>query len=438
MTARESSTGARSRVSGLFALAAGCAAAAAVGCAGGDADAGGATARESSSPMVGAVESTETVGPLGFESPEDFLTGYWSLPIPLQGAPPPEYSALEASLRPADCGSCHPTQYADWRTTVHARAYSPGLAGQLVEWEERRYETVRACLTCHAPLSEQSAMLPGRTGELVRNASYERELRDRGLVCAACHVRRWRRYGPPKRDGSPDSSPRPAAHGGVTRTPFFEDSRFCYGCHQFEGSGPNGKPLQNTFREWQNSRFAAEGVSCQGCHMPERRHLWRGIHDSDMVRSGVTIEWIEPPAEPPGQVGLRITNTGTGHHFPTYVTCEIVVRLQLLDANRVPVEGGTHERTIARRVEKRGADWIERFDTRLPPDSSLSLVVPSGEARFARASVVVRPDAHYSGEFERLLAIGRSDTSAALLRQAYGEASTSTFTIFEETVPVER
>src|SRR5439155_14402052 len=28
----------------------------------------------------------------------------------------------------------------------------------------------------------------------------------------------------------------------------------------------------------------------RSCHMPDRRHLWRGVHHPEMVRSGVTID----------------------------------------------------------------------------------------------------------------------------------------------------
>src|SRR5207249_4863664 len=81
-------------------------------------------------------------------------------------------------------------------------------------------------------------------------------------------------------------------HNGVTRTPAFLRSEFCQSCHQFtpEGFALNGKLLENTYAEWKASRFAREGVQCQDCHMPDRRHLWRGIHDPEMVRSGLTID----------------------------------------------------------------------------------------------------------------------------------------------------
>jgi hypothetical protein len=55
--------------------------------------------------------------------------------------------------------------------------------------------------------------------------------------------------------------------------------------------------------------------------MPDRRHLWRGIHDPEMVKPGVTVELsTKQTSYRPGQMlqaVLRITNSGVGHHVPT-------------------------------------------------------------------------------------------------------------------------
>jgi hypothetical protein len=223
----------------------------------------------------------------------------------------------------------------------------------------------------------------------------------------------------------------------VTRTEFFEDSRFCAGCHQFGpgGAAPNGKPLENTYTEWENSRYPAEGVVCQTCHMPDRKHLWRGIHDAEMVRSGVTIEWVTEG----GETGLRITNTGTGHRFPTYATPEVLVRVELLDGNSQPIDGATTDHSIARRIAFEGGGWIELSDTRLAPDSGVVVAVSlDPEASYARASISVRPDVFYQEVFETMLAAMLSDTSRSLLTEARRRAEASTFGIFEETVPLTR
>jgi len=391
--------------------------------------------------MAGAVASTtpSQADDRLFETLQDFADEYWVRPVPPQGEPPGSWSDLEASLRPQDCGTCHPMQYEDWQTTVHSAAYSPGLSGQLVNWEQNAFGTVQSCLVCHAPLSEQSARLPSGD-EWVPNPAYDASLRDHGIACASCHVRGNRRHGPPTLDGSVDPSPDGSPHGGVARTEFFEDSRFCAGCHQFGpgGAAPNGKPLENTFAEWESSRYADEGVSCQGCHMPDRQHLWRGIHDPRMVRSGVTVEWLGTVGDA-GEVGLRISNTGTGHRFPTYATPEVLVRIELLDEDLQPIDGTTVEHSIARRIDYQGGAWVELSDTRLAPDSSVVVsAAATPGARHARAEISVQPDAFYQGVFETLLSGMLSDTSRAVLGEAHRAAEGSPFKIFDETVPLTR
>ncbi len=237
--------------------------------------------------LAGAVVYALTGGrslPVGPASGEAaFLSSHWRLPIPPPGDPPPRFSAIERSLRPESCGACHPVQWNDWKTSLHARTMGPGVAGQLVEMRVNDPATAALCLTCHAPLAEQQPDDP----------AFDPALQRQGLVCAACHVRRHERFGPPRRDGSVDerADRTTLPHGGVTRVRAFLRSEFCSPCHQFgpEGLALNGKPLENTYEEWKASPAARQGLQCQDCHMPDRRHLWRGIHDPDMVRSGVDI-----------------------------------------------------------------------------------------------------------------------------------------------------
>ncbi len=316
---------------------------------------------------------------------------------------------------------------------MHAHAFSPGLEGQLVEMGN--YAAVRSCLACHAPLSEQSALVPGGSGGLVENPFYDAELQRRGLTCAGCHLRGWRRHGPPRRDGSVDVSPPGSPHAGAVRTPYFEDSRFCAGCHQFTHPAANGKPLQNTHVEWEASRYPEAGVGCQTCHMPDRRHLWRGIHDSAMVRDGLTIAWLRP-GRAGEDAGLRITNTGVGHRFPTYVTPRVQVRVELLDGAGERIAGAAVEDVIGRDVRSTPAGWVEDRDTRLAPDSGMTVVTPvPEEARRARGRITVFPDGFYTGLFTALLARpDRSDTSRALLTEALRRTEGSAFVIFDETI----
>ena len=368
------------------------------------------------------------------ESVAAFLARHWRAPLAPQGPAPSGFSTLEASLAPEACGACHPAQFADWRTSTHAASMGPGVAGQLVEMLEREPREALGCQRCHAPLAEQSPLQPDT---LTANPVFDPTLRTRGIPCAACHVRGHERFGPPRRDGSlVGATPRETLpHRGVTRTPAYLAAEFCRSCHQFapDGYALNGKLLEDTYNEWKASRFAAAGVQCQDCHMPDRRHLWRGIHDPDMVRGGLTIAVVEDPARAPGTVAARLVveNSGVGHRFPTYVTPLVVLRAEQVDASGRPLTGTRQEARIGREVTLDLAR--ELADTRLAPGERAELEYArrlEGEAVGVRLAVIVFPDAFYTPFFEALLRQG-AGRGEAELRRALDDSRRSAFVVFE-------
>src|SRR5262249_21312178 len=103
------------------------------------------------------------LGPLS-RGDRDFLIQHWRAPLAPPGQAPERFTAVERSLAPADCGACHPTQFADWRDSVHAKSMGPGIAGQLVEMSRGDPAFARSCLACHAPLAEQAAEIRSGAG----------------------------------------------------------------------------------------------------------------------------------------------------------------------------------------------------------------------------------------------------------------------------------
>jgi len=380
---------------------------------------------------------------VGAASVSEFVRRHWAAPLRPQGPPPKGWSALEASLQPRDCGTCHPVQYGDWRTSVHAVAMGPGVAGQLAEMAVTDPASALECPVCHAPLAEQSATLRTRKGT-IPNPAHDPGLRTQGVVCASCHVRGRQRFGPPRRDGSlASATPRARLpHRGVTRTPAFLSSEFCRDCHQFkpDGFAVNGKLLQNTYEEWKASPFAREGTQCQDCHMPDRRHLWRGIHDEAMVRSGLEIT-LEPdaPALAAGQdftLTLAVRNARVGHAFPTYVTPRVILRGELIGAGGETIAASRQETVIAREVE---LDLSREFsDTRLAPGQRARLRY-AGRAETAgvrvRLSVIVEPDAFYTRFFETLLAQG-AGRGESQIREALAASRRSPFVVFQRELAI--
>ena len=366
-----------------------------------------------------------------------FLADHWSrLPLPLQGPAPAGFTPVETALDPQTCGACHPQQYADWSTSLHARAYSPGLAGQLVEGSLADPAEVRNCLSCHAPLGEQQPY----AATLAPEPAFDADLREQGIVCAACHVRAHRRYGPPRR-----AAPPPAVavlpHGGFEARGEFQESSFCAPCHQFfDDAGVAGKPLENTWAEWAASRHAREGRTCQSCHMPDRRHLWRGIHDAETVRAAVTVELAAIEGER-GRVRaeLRITSVGVGHAFPAYTTPRVFAALWQADADGAELAGTRVETVIAREIDYASDPWAERFDTRILPGETALLPYEKPVApRAARlvARVTVDPDFHYRGVFQTLLAELETDPARAAIAEAARRVETSAYVLAEREIAI--
>ena len=369
-----------------------------------------------------------------------FLDRHWRWPIPPQGAAPARFTPVEKSLAPASCGTCHPAQLADWKTSLHARSMGPGVAGQLVGMWRDDPESARLCLSCHAPLGEQQPY----TDRAKANPVFDAELQRAGLACAVCHVRRHERFGPPRRDGSPASpAPRESLpHNGVTRVAAFRQSGFCASCHQFakDDLALNGKLLENTYEEWRRSPAARAGRQCQDCHMPDRRHLWRGIHDREMVKSAIDVSvTTEQARHRPGdelRARVAVKNVGAGHDFPSYVTPKVVVRAVLVDRTGQDVTASEQEYVIGREVALDLSREI--FDTRIPPGQRASFSYRrrlTGPGLTLRVTVTVNPDHFYAGFFKSLLAAGVG-AGASEIHQALEHSQRSPFEVFRQDLPL--
>lgn len=374
---------------------------------------------------------------------EQFLERHWRMPIAPQGIAPASFAPLERSLAPRDCGACHAVQYEDWRGSIHARSMGPGIAGQLVEMARRDPAGARACLVCHAPLAEQSPLTRTAAG-LTANPAFDPALQREGVVCATCHVRGHQRFGPPPR---PDAQGRrvPRAqlpHNGATYTGAYERAEFCAACHQFGPSGPslNGKPLENTYEEWRGSPAARRGLTCQSCHMPDRRHRWRGVHDPEMVKSGVRVTLgLDRPRYRPGQrlrATVTVASVNVGHYFPTYVTPQVVVRAVLVGTDGQPIPSTVQEGIIGRQVPLDLSREIA--DTRIPPGGRFVLRYErelDEPGLGLRVTVTVYPDHFYTGFFAALLETGPGGGEADI-REALDATRRSPFEIFARDVPL--
>lgn len=363
-------------------------------------------------------------------SAADQLPGdYWQQPLPAQGKAPSDWPALWRDLDPQACGQCHEAQYDAWKESLHAHAFSPGLIGQ---FPGLGLEEANSCLNCHAPLAEQRWTQETELLDALRLQENPPTMRrlplaHAGVSCASCHVRGWQRFGPPRKGMQTTGWIDAPAHNGFIATKDFQKSQFCAACHQFpQAMAINGKPLENTVAEWRASRFAREGTHCQDCHMPQRQHLFRGIHDADMTRKGLQFKRnnIKAGAE------LVMTSVWVGHAFPTYVTPKVTVTAEAFSENGKSLQQWQWQ--IMREVEFSGG-WRELSDTRLMPGESRRFVaspVPAG-TKIVVFRVRVAPDHFYKGVYHSLLASDLQPPAAGRIRLALKNANASDYLLYE-------
>jgi hypothetical protein len=189
--------------------------------------------------------------------------------------------------QPGNCASCHGELSREWRTSAHARSATgkhfrnlyegtswTGRAG--VSWGVLTQNEFGAgvCVSCHAPAvrEDEPGFLDLRA--LESNAA-------QGVHCDYCHKveglvgaidglnhgrfnLRLRRPDPAHGEqlffGPLDDVDRDEDAFSA----FQRDSKFCGSCH--EGT-VFGVPVYTTFSEWQLSRAARQGRSCQACHL---------------------------------------------------------------------------------------------------------------------------------------------------------------------------
>ncbi len=241
------------------------------------------------------------------------------------GVPYQETPQGLTSLKAETCGVCHQEIYAEWRTTMHAAAYTDPFFQAY--WRKDEYEW--SCLTCHTPLENQlkQRIVQFKNGDFsqpqfIANNRFDPELQQEGITCAACHIRDGVIYGPYPAEQL--NAPHPVAYDER-----FLSEQICLDCHEvpakpfsFLRSGICG-----TGGEWEGGPYIKKGYRCQTCHMPEvtrplvagqksrknGRHLWRGGNSPEQVAKALTIT-----AKRQGNtIKVDITNSGAGHNFPT-------------------------------------------------------------------------------------------------------------------------
>ena len=370
---------------------------------------------------------------------EPFEADHWKRPFKISGD-----GGAEVVPYPESCKACHRAQYDDWSGSLHSGSMSPGLLTQLDAHSRPGFAI--SCYFCHAPAIEQSEVIErsefnvqseslATDNSFISNPAYDERLAISGVNCAVCHMRFGVVNGPPEPSALAGEAPHESKEA-----PLFESAEFCAACHQMdEGYELNGKVLTNTFAEWKESYYGKNNITCQKCHMPGRRHLFRGIHDPDMVRKGLEIKVLRVPSESGIKAALTIKNARIGHMFPTYVTPIVVLKAYLVDANGEIIEDSIEKGLIGRLISQDLS--IEYFDTRLKPFQTFTMDYDSQGRGFDGArklvfEITIRPDEFYDRLFKRAIEHGASGFEPEYLREAVKRTNASPYVLFSEELDI--
>lgn len=367
----------------------------------------------------------------------DFNSTHWKQPIFASGSNDSQAMGKHINLNPDSCGSCHTEQYRFWKESHHRGAISSGVLWQLPKLGQKSSDS---CFSCHSPLQESSAQIKKNLGWISENSgpasnNEMREINELGITCTSCHVRNLVWFGPPPQAKTTivDTSP----HNGFIVKEEFESSLFCKTCHESpEGSNKiNDKKMMETFSEWEKSKFKKLNIQCQNCHMPDRKHLWKGIHDRDFVLSGIETQINFKDLGDKLQIIATITSTNVGHRFPTYSIPMIYLKLVLIDKdNSLTI---LDDSVIGRLMD---IDLkTEFYDTRLNPGESVILTSTLEKKLIKKDSFVqfegiVQPDELYERMFEfnveQKEVLGHSKETVLQIGEALLQKKKSRYTLF--------
>jgi hypothetical protein len=225
-------------------------------------------------------------------------------PNELPGPAPRFYTDREARQLNASCARCHERIATEWAQSGHKAAFTNAYYSRALAAENTPF-----CRKCHAPDADPRAQ-PAR----ITAAN--------GVSCVTCHLTRWGiagSQGISREVVSSGAAPGHFSQGlAELRSP-----AVCAGCHQFDfpaASPEQASPMQDTVAEHAASKYSR--VSCQSCHMPERRAEGQMPHTDHRflmsIAGGRTAPVdVELVARQGDEVRVALTPARIGHAFPS-------------------------------------------------------------------------------------------------------------------------
>jgi hypothetical protein len=255
------------------------------------------------------------------------------------------------------CQRCHPKTFAQHTASMHALSFSnPVFQAQytkevlpIARSSSEMVHEARACTACHAPIAHQLSRAHLAGSDFIQSSGS-------GVTCDFCHSITGYK-GDQAGNGNYVTEPGVTKFGPLrTATDWHHSyselqtrSEFCAICHSV--ANHLGLDIKSTYAEWKASRYAAEGIQCQDCHMtvdgflaggrplydsglaasmtlgsaPGRNklytHRFRGARSHSQIEGAIQLAF-ELPAVPAGpgdslEVRLKVDNSRTGHKMPS-------------------------------------------------------------------------------------------------------------------------
>ena len=201
-------------------------------------------------------------------------------------------SSAAEEISEGDCAACHAAISGEWRSSLHAAAYSsPAFQQKLKE----SAAAGNSSCGCHTP----AALPPGYLG---REPAARAEAPERGVDCLACHM---------------DSSLTAWSSGEERYVPhwtrqekIYSSAAFCGGCHVWGRDS---------------------GYDCQTCHMPRveggpddgprigrtagamhASHRWVGSRDPELLSGAAELEALRHG----DSLQVTVSSLLSAHYFP--------------------------------------------------------------------------------------------------------------------------
>lgn len=334
------------------------------------------------------------------------MGGYFTVGALTREPPAARPGTVHSRFSRESCAECHAPIAAEWRESFHFRSvtgpYWQRVRGKLYD---RVFKALRMpCMNCHAPANVLD--LPEGAYPVERTDAVEL-----GVDCVSCHVSEQRIVGP----GRAIEAPHEVARDERFRDAALASTALCGTCH--EEAGDCGKVVT----EWRQTHFAADGVTCLHCHMPEviaptvaggaarrrRSHRFIGDKDEELLRQALNATITLTDGR---RAVVRVTNDRVGHSFPASGMNWLFVRVQARD------DGGHLVHEVERSFGSREVlpgyldFWPFRASTKIPPGESrdISIELPS-------AGGTVSAEFRYRDWF----AITDEDTVFAKITKAY-------------------